>query len=86
MKNMTFIYTILDRRAEDYSQLLEFSNDAAALRAVHFYIKNHPESPIAMSPDDFCLVKLGEFRSDGLLVSYDGPSYLEIFDAENEVQ
>lgn len=58
---VTFLYSLFDKKTNEYGPVLEFGSGAAAVRAVQNLIKVRPESPIALNPEDFLLCYLGSF-------------------------
>lgn len=62
------LYSVYDSVAERWHAPMAFESDAVAQRGFIASVKN---SPMADSPGDFCLFKLGDFDPDTGVVSGD---------------
>lgn len=56
-----YCYSIYDCKADGFSNILVFQNEALALRAFKSSV-NNPESVMFNNPEDFTLFLIGEFE------------------------
>lgn len=63
------VYSILDRKARQFGQLMLDRNDFAIQRGLADGIKREQQSTLGLHPDDFDLYQVGEFDDEsGLLL------------------
>ena len=61
---MQFVYSVLDRKAMNFGQLMFFANGDMAKRGTADFMRAGGDSPMIHYPDDFDLYLVGEFNTD----------------------
>ena len=76
-------YSIFDNQAKQYNNPMLLANDAVAIRQIRNELLN-PNSQLSLSPQDFSIVKNGEYDTETGL--YSNTEKLEIVVNVNEIE
>ena len=67
------LYVTYDKIGEEYSPVFQQKNDKVCMRVVHEMLKKSP-----VSPEDYQILKIGEFDTERGFASYDHSPILRI--------
>jgi hypothetical protein len=70
-KKMKGIYSVFDKKAQEYAEPFVDVTDATALRKVQDLVENHKDHPMSRYAEDYELVKLGSWDATTGIIEMD---------------
>lgn len=83
---MSRLYAIRDAKVGLCNAPCMFDNDATAMRAFGDMVLNDKQSLIALHPEDFVLLYLGEFNRENGMITQDSAGYRVLCSASDYIK